>query len=396
MSIRYSPYDESLWSHPWDTYKRMQDEAPAYYIEDLDCWALTRFEDIWKASMDRKAYTATHGTSPDALFLSEAPQPEVFLFMDPPAHGRTRGLIGRSYLKDKIALIEDHVRGVVRTEIAPMLSTGEIDVYRLASRTALQLIAAFIGLEYEEALRIRGYIDRFYLREPGVRGTTPEGAQAFAEAREYIMGLIEKYRQNPPAEHSHIVTWLNADVDGNRLTDEQIFFSIFAMVITGSDTLPLTTACTIYNLAANPDQLGMVRDDPTLCAAAFEEAARFDQPTNMLGRRVCQEVELHGETMRPGQSVLFLYAAACRDEREFDEPDRFDIPRRQRRNLSFGTGLHFCLGQHLARLEGQVLLQEILASVSDFEVRHDRCERIRGEFLQGFCQLPISFKPHAT
>ena len=98
MSIRYSPYDESLWSHPWDTYKRMQDEAPAYYIEDLDCWALTRFEDIWKASMDRKAYTATHGTSPDALFLSEAPQPEVFLFMDPPAHGRTRGVIGRSYL----------------------------------------------------------------------------------------------------------------------------------------------------------------------------------------------------------------------------------------------------------------------------------------------------------
>ncbi len=393
MSIQYSPYDESLWSHPWDTYRQMQDEAPAYFIEELDCWALTRFEDIWNASMDRNSYTAKFGTSPDALFLSTAPQPEVFLFMDPPAHGRTRGLIGRSYMKDKIALVEDHVRGVVQAEIAPMLEAGQLDVYRLASRTALRLIAAFIGLEYEEALHIRGFIDRFYLREPGVRGTTAKGGQAFAEAREYILDLIDKYRKHPPAEHSHIVTWLNAEIDDKRLTDEQIFFSIFAMVITGSDTLPLTTACTIYNLAENPQQLDMVRDDPTLCAAAFEEAARFDQPTNMLGRRVCQEVELHGETMRPGQSVLFLYAAACRDEREFDNPALFDITRRQRRNLSFGTGLHFCLGQHLARLEGKVLLQEILSSVGEFEVQREDCERITGEFLQGYCRMPITFRP---
>lgn len=393
MTLRYSPYDETLWSDPWPVYRRMQDEAPAYYIEDLDCWALTRFEDVWQASMDRKSFTASHGTSPDALFLATSPQPHVFLFMDPPEHTKHRGLIGRSYLKDKIALIEDHVRGVVRKELEPMLEQGELDVYALGSRTALDLIAAFIGLELEEVLQIRGYINRFYHRETGVPGTTEAGAAAFAEAHSYILKLIEKYRKNPPAEHSHIVSWFDAEIDGERLTDDQIFFSLFAMVITGSDTVPLTAANSIYCLGNNPDQLAMVREDPSLAAKAFEEAARYDQPTNMLGRRIVQDVELHGQTMRAGQSILFLYAAACRDEREFEAPDQFDIMRRQRRNLSFGTGLHFCLGQHLARLEGRVILEELLGSIPEFEVEQSGCKRIFGEFLQGYSAMPIRFRP---
>ncbi|MBC2778978.1 cytochrome P450 [Parasphingopyxis marina] len=393
MTLRYSPYDESLWSDPWPTYRRMQEEAPAYYIEDLDSWALSRFEDVWQASMDRKSYTAVHGTSTDALFLASDPPPRVFLFMDPPEHGRHRGLIGRSYLKDKVAFLDDHVRGVVRKLLPPLLEAGELDVYALSSRTALDIIAAFIGLELEEILHIRSLIDRFYLREPGVRGTTESGAKAFVEAHEFIVGLIERYRRNPPAEHSHIVSWLDAEIDGEKLTDEQIFFSIFAMVITGSDTVPLSTASAVYYLDRHSEQLALLRDDPTLAADAFEEAARFDQPTNLLGRRIAQDVELHGQTMRAGQSVLFLYAAACRDEREFDEPDKFDLRRRQRRNLSFGTGLHFCLGQHLARLEGRILLEEMLGAIEEFEVDQEGCSRVRGEFLQGFSTMPIRFDP---
>lgn len=392
MTIRYSPYDESLWSNPWPVYKRMQAEAPAYYIEDLDCWALTRFEDIWQASMDRKSFTASYGTSPDALFLSSDPQPHVFLFMDPPEHGKHRGLIGRSYLKDKIALIEDHVRGVVRKLLKPMLGQGELDVYALASRTALELIAAFIGLELEEVLQIRGYIDRFYQRESGVRGTTASGSQAFTEAHAYILGLIEKYRKRRPAEHSHIVSWLDAEIDGG-LSDDEIFFSLFAMVITGSDTVPLTTASCIYYLDEHPGQLAMVRDEPNLIAGAFEEAARYDQPTNLLGRRIVKDVELHGQVMREGQSVLFLYSAACRDDREFDTADTFDITRKQHRNLTFGTGLHFCLGQHLARLEGRVILEELIGSIPEFEIEQNGCRRIFGEFLQGYATMPIRFQP---
>ena len=120
---------------------------------------------------------------------------------------------------------------------------------------------------------------------------------------------------------------------------------------------------------------------------------RFDQPTNLLGRRLVRDLPLHGETMRAGQSVLFLYAAACRDGREFADPHRFDIRRIQRRNLSFGTGLHFCLGQHLARLEGRILIEEVLGAIDAFEVERDGCRRIVGEFLQGFNSVPIRFRP---
>lgn len=393
MTLRYSPYDESLWSNPWPMYKRMQDEAPAYYIEDLDCWALSRFEDVWQASMDRKNYTATHGTSPDALFLASEPPPNVFLFMDPPEHAKHRGLIGKSYRKDKVAAVEEQVRTVVRKHLKPMLEQGELDVYALGSRTVLEMIASFTGLQLEEVRHIRSLVDRFFKREPGVRGTTEAGAKAFAEAHDYIYGLIDRYRRQASGEQSHISIWLNAEVDGERLSDEQIFYSIFAMVITGSDTVPLTTAGSIYYLDKHPDQLALVRNDLSLAANAFEEAARYDQPTNLLGRRIAQDIELHGQELRAGQSVLFLYAAACRDEREFDAPDRFDIMRRQRRNLSFGTGLHFCLGQHLARLEGRVLLEELIGSIPDFEIEQAGCKRIVGEFLQGYSAMPIRFRP---
>jgi cytochrome P450 len=393
MEIVYSPYDERVMADPWATYRRMQDDAPAYYIPDLDCWALSRFEDIWQASMDRHSYTAGHGTSPDALFLASAPPPSVFLFMDPPAHGVHRGMIAKSYQKDKIATIDAHVRAIVRELLMPALETGRIEVYRLASRVALFVIADFIGLTREEILHIRGLIDRFYTREPGVRGTTPAGAQAFAEAHDYIHGLIGKYRRQPPASHSHINTWLHALAADTTMTDEEIFFSIFAMVITGSDTVPLTTASCVYYLDQFPDQQALARRDPALLAGAFEETARYDQPTNLLGRRLVRDVELHGQTMREGQSVLFLYAAAGRDGREFEQPDSFNIERKMRRTLAFGTGIHFCLGQHLARLEGRIILEELMASIPEFAVERAACRRVYGEFLQSYCSVPISFKP---
>lgn len=393
MAIKYSPYDDSLWSNPWPLYRQMQDEAPAYYIEELDCWALTRFDDIWQASMDRHSYTATAGTSTDALFIATEPPPPVFLFMDGQMHGQHRGLIARPYNKDKIALIDDLVRDIVRELMQPMLAAGTLDVYKLASRTALYTNATFMGLEREEISHIRSLIDIFFLREPGVRGTTEKGSQAFAEAHAYIVDLIKRYRKNPPADHTHIGTWLKAEMAEGPLTEEQIFYNIFAMVITGSDTVPLTTAGCVRFLDLHRDQLAQVRADPGLIPGAFEEAARIDQPTNLLGRRIVRDVELHGQTMKAGQSILFLYAAAGRDEREFEQPDVFDINRRPRRTLSFGTGIHFCLGQHLARLEGRIILEEIMAAIPEFEVDYAASKRIRGEFLQGYCTLPIHFRP---
>jgi len=393
MTIRYNPFDETLWRDPWPTYRAMREQEPAYFIEELNAWALTRFEDIWQASLDKTHYTAVHGTSPETLLLDNSLPPRVFLFMDPPAHRKHRNLISQSYTPINVGELEQQVRDTTRRLLEPCLSEGELDIYRLASKVALHTIANIIGLNFEQIRNIRQLIDIYYRREPGHMGTTDKGQLAFTEVYAYIHDLIRQFRADPPPEQSHIYRWLHADIDGQAMSDDEVFFSIFALVITGSDTLPLTTAATVYYLYQQPKAMEEVYANPGLLANAFAEAARVDQPTNILGRVAAEDFELHGKSLKKGQPVLFLYASANRDEREFDEPEQFQLHRQSKRNLSFGAGLHFCLGQHLAKLEGRVILEEIFASIQEFTVDQANCQRIFGEFLQGFRTMPIKFKP---
>lgn len=392
MKIKYNPFDEALWQNPWPTYQAMREHDPVYYIEELDAWALSRFEDIWQASMDRKHYTTRFGTSPEPLLIDKQLQPKIFLFMDPPQHHIHRNLISDKYAPHNVEQLEQEIRTTTKRLLATYQKQGELDIYQLASKVALHTIADFIGLQYGEIEHIRGLIDTFYRREPGHAGTTAAGHEAFAEVHTYIMSLIRKYRQEPPAAGSHIHAWLNANIDNTPMDEQQLFFSIFAFVITGSDTLPLTTAATLYYLSNHPEQMQAVRDDLSLLPGAFDEAARFDQPTNILGRILDKDITLSGKHLKKGQAVLFLYASANRDENEFEQAEQFSIHRKPNRSLSFGTGLHYCLGQHLARLEGKVILEEVFTSLKDFEVDRTTARRIFGEFLQGFYSLMICFK----
>jgi cytochrome P450 len=277
--------------------------------------------------------------------------------------------------------------------LQPCLSAGSLDVYALVSKIALRTMAEYIGLQVEEITLIRRLIDAYYRREAGHQGTTTRGLQALEEVSTYIRQLIRHYRANPPATSSHISSWLQCNVDNRAMSEDEIFFSIFALVITGTDTLPLTTAATLYYLSLDSAAMDEVRGNPDLIPRVFAEAARFDQPTNILGRVLTEDVVMHGKAMKKGQAVLFLYASANRDEREFEQADQFQLHRNARRNLSFGAGLHFCLGQHLAKMVGRVILEELFSQLGEFEVDRTASKRVFGEFLQGFCQLPIHFGP---
>ena len=145
----------------------------------------------------------------------------------------------------------------------------------------------------------------------------------------------------------------------------------------------------LLRLAQHPRQRAKLAADPTLIPGAFQEILRYDMPTQLLGRTVVKDVSLHGETMRAGQSVVFLYASANRDEREFADPDRFDVLRRPPRILSFGAGAHQCLGRHVANMEGRVCFEEILARFPEYEVLEDQAVRLHTEFVQGFASLPV-------
>jgi len=166
------------------------------------------------------------------------------------------------------------------------------------------------------------------------------------------------------------------------------------LIITGADTVPYNIANLFYYLNKNPEQLEMIKQDYSLIPNAFEECVRFDHPTNILGRRLNKDMELHGKKMKKGDAVIYLYQSAGRDEREFKNPDHFDITRPPaKRNINFGHGPHKCLGQHLARLEGKVIIEEIFNAIPKYTVKEDEVERTFGEFLQGYRYMPIEFDP---
>ncbi len=392
MPNYYDPHDEVFLANPWPTFRRMRDEAPAYFVEHLNMWALSRFEDVMHASMDRTHYTATMGTTIDAL-ITEGPKPSAFVFMDPPAHTSRRNLLNPPYGKSSAALLEERFRARTREFMAPHLERGELEIYGFSAKVALYTIADIIGLSYPDITHIRALLDIWFYREPGVKGMTPQGMQAFGELHAFIMGLVRQFRVTLPPPGTHIHTFMTTPMDGQLASDDEVFFTIFSLVITGSDTVALTAAGTIYYLAKHPKQYAEVRADRGLIPHAFAETARYDQPTNVLGRRVTVDHELHGEKIKVGQNVIFLFASANRDEREFPDADQFQISRRPSRTLSFGAGIHACLGQHLARMEGRVILEEIMAAIPEYEVQMDRCKRTFTEFLQGYCDVPITFKP---
>jgi cytochrome P450 len=186
--------------------------------------------------------------------------------------------------------------------------------------------------------------------------------------------------------------FLAEDLDGRRLSDMEVASHLNMLVIGGTETLPKVFSKAVYRLFQHPDQRDRCIADPSLLPDAFQETLRYDMPTQMLGRSVLRDFELHGETVREGQGLMFLWASANRDEREFSDPDRFDIERRAPRILSFGHGTHTCLGAHVARMEGRVLLEELLARIPDYTVDEERIEHLSSEFFRGFLSLPISFE----
>jgi cytochrome P450 len=166
---------------------------------------------------------------------------------------------------------------------------------------------------------------------------------------------------------------------------------ISMFIIGGSETFPKTFATTLRRLAEHPDQRAALAADPSLIPNAYQEALRYDMPTQFLCRSVVQEVEIRGRKLRPGQPVLFLYPSANRDEDEFEKPDVFDVRRNIPRILSFGAGTHMCIGIHAAKLEGRVLLEEVLSRVPEYEIHLDRAERLVTDFVQGYASFPITF-----
>ncbi|MEZ4330994.1 MAG: cytochrome P450 [Myxococcota bacterium] len=392
--IDYDPFSDAVMRDPWPHYAQLRREAPVYYHERYDTWFLSRFEDI-RASTINDVFTAERGVTPEMVLLKSPPPPDpVFSMLDLPRQRDYRRMFVPRYTKNAVARLEDGVRTKVRQLLAPLVARGRFDVYRdLADPLAVSVIADLIGIPFEEATTLRGQVARYFERRPGQIGTRPENEQERLAALTRIAQLIQgRVERGETDGNDHIAVMLRTPAEGQPLSFASMVATVYTWLVTGVEVVPLSVANTILYLGRHPDQRRSLVEDPSRIPFAYDESLRYDQPTNLLGRFVKEPVEVRGRTLEPGQGVMFLWASGNRDEAEFPNADVFDVTRRPPRSLSFGHGAHKCIGEHLGRLEGRVLLEEILAAAPEYEVEASGVERTYSEFLHGYHAMPIEFR----
>jgi cytochrome P450 len=392
--LKYNPFSEDVMRDPLPVYKQLRDEAPAYYIEEYDAWALSRFEDVWQASLNTENFTTTKGTTPAQLLTKVQPVTPMLNLMDPPEHTRLRTLVRDHFAPRSLRELEGLIRETAAGCLDAALKTDKMDVMaEFSSQVAVRTACTVIGVPREDCDLMNDLVWRFFGREEGVTGMTPDGLKAMEELFGYLVELSRK-RRAAAAVASDVVNVINdVAIDGEKLDDMAIASHLAMFVIGGAETFPKTFANIIRRLGEHPEQRARCVADQSLIPNAYLEGLRYDMPTQFLCREVTRDYEIHGQIMKPGQALLLLYHAANHDEREFENPDVFDIDRKIPRLLSFGAGTHACLGIHVAKMEGKVCLEETLRRIPDYQLDLDHAERLVTEFVQGYGTFPIRFKP---
>ncbi len=389
----YDPYAYEMHEDPYPTYAHLRARAPLYRNERLGFWALSRHADVLAAFRDVAHFSNRNGVSLDPA--SSHPRAHAmmsFLAMDPPRHTRMRALVSRGFTPRRIAELEPRIRELALRHIEAFVARGHCDFIKdFAGKFPMDVISEMLGVPESDRDQLRAWADTVVHREEGMTDVPPAGMEAAMHMLGYFNQLVAEHRAHPRDDLTAAL--LAAEIDGDRLDDVEILGFLFLMIIAGNETTTKLLGNAIYWLWRNPEQRRLVDGDPMLVPQWIEETLRYDGSTQALARTVTGDVELYGERMRDGDRVVLLVGAANRDERVFAEPERYDIRRDASAMLSFGQGMHFCLGASLARLEARVALEEVQRRFPDFEVDPSGIVRVHSVNVRGFAALPITFTP---
>ena len=390
--VAYHPFDENLWDDPFETYRELRDEAPAYYLEDLDCWFISRFEDIWALQSDQSNFTSRDGITTTHLLTHQTPTAPNLTYYDGDEHTRVRTYFNPYFLPKHLKMLEPRIRAWAAEAVDRVIDTGRADaVHDLGGWLSVRVAGAILGIPEEDSDQIMHWVNGFFHRESGTRGTTDIGKQSQKELGLYLFQLAHNARKHGAPEGTVLHQLLTTDLLGEQQDDKAIAIHLNMMVIGGTETFPKIFSAALYRLWQNREARARCIADESLVPKAFHETLRYDMPTHMLGRTIANDFAFQGETLKAGSNIMFLWGSANRDERVFDDPNTWDLDRHAPRILSFGMGQHMCLGSHAAKLEGRILLAETLRRIPDYEVDESGIERIQSEFFRGFWKLPIHF-----
>lgn len=395
------PYDYAFQEDPYPTYRRCRDEDPWHHNPDLDIWVMTRHADVQHALRVEGTYSNAMGVSIDrASWGPEAHRTMSFLAMDPPRQQRLRSLVSRGFTPRRVTELAPQIQRLTDLHLQRCLEMGEFDwIHDFAGKLPMDVISEMVGVPESDRAELRRLADTVVHREDGVLDVPQEGMDAALTLIGYYADMVAQRKKQPTDDLTSALLAARLDdgsSDGDRLADEEIIAFLFLMVIAGNETTTKLLGHALFHLTAHPEQQERVfahAEDPEgLVSPWIEETLRFDTSSQMIARHLLHDVELHGKVAPAGSKVVLALGSANRDDRVFADPDRYDIFRDKEelgQLLSFGGGRHFCLGANLARLEAQIVLQELVKRVSHVEVDHAAAVRVHSINVRGFSSVPV-------
>ena len=388
--VYFDPYDVDINADPYPTYARLREEAPAYHNDRYDFWALSRHADVEKALVNWQVFSNTRSDILDIIKAGVELPPGVILFEDPPVHTMHRGLMSRIFTPRRMAALEDQVRAFCARSLDPLVGSDGFDIIdELAAVLPMRVIGMLLGIPEQDQVAVRNKTDDNLRTVPGqpmqVKQDNVANGDMFAD---YI-----DWRAEHPSDDL-MTQLLNAEFEDEAgeirtLTRQEVRTYTAVVAGAGNETTGRLIGWLAKLLAEHPDQRREVVDDRSLVPQVIDEALRFEPTGHATARYVMEDVEYHGTTIPAGSPILLLLASANRDPRRYTDPDVFDIHRDDIQHLTFGFGVHYCLGANLARLEGRVALEEMLDRFPEWEIDYENIKLAPTSTVRGWERMPL-------
>lgn len=395
----YHLLDPDVLANPYPLFHRLRAEAPVHWDPFLHAWVVTRYADVVTVLHDFSAdrtptpeYLASMGLediSPIARVMVKQ-----MLFMDPPTHTRIRGLASYAFTPMRVATLREHIQEVVENLLDKVEPKGCMDIIAdLGEPLPYTITAEMLGVPVEDAPQLKAWSQDFaemlgnFQHNPD---HTPRVRRSVEAMTAYFQKAIEQIRKQP--RPGLIQSFLEAEVDGDRFTEEEVVANTIVTMVGGQETTTNLIGNGMLTLLRHPGELQRLQQDSSLIPSAVEEMLRFEPPSQQTARLAPNDVELGGKLIRKRQAVIAIMAAGNRDPERFPEPDRFDIARKDNRHLSFGWAAHFCFGAALARIEGQVAFEALLRRFRNFRLESGPLVWRKNLGLRGLTALPITFE----
>lgn len=406
MTLTYDPLDPAFLDDPYPAFAWLREHDPVHHrAADHRApafWALSRFEHVWDAVRRPEVFSSASGLTFYRDEIGQLGIPPTMVMLDPPRQTRLRALVGRGFTPKRVTALEDRIRTFVRARLHEMgerWADGEtVDFHAsFASTVPTYVLAELLGVPEADRERFAPWVltltqlqnDGFDTAAVAGRPASDDAVRAMAEMMEYFSAAICTRRRTPADDL--LGSLVAAEIDGEQLTDWDILGFCFVIVAGGSDTTASLISHAVTLLGEAPDQRKVLLDDPGLIPNALVEFLRLESSVQGLARTTLCEVTVDDVTIPAGEKVMMLYAAANRDPREFgDTADAVDVRREITRHLSFSSGPHFCVGNHLARLQARVALEELLAAHPQVEVDASAGRRHPSPFVRGWVSLPVA------